>query len=135
MSATVSTPYREVVAAVYQPYLAAGGPVLVTYTPEGGTATEITTNHLQSGYYWQAKILLTADSGFGPLLDTVVAGPQTSSAVSVSRARTYGFQRQVIMPAGTQYICVTFAVESNRGIANIWRVWTPRAISTVQLRR
>jgi hypothetical protein len=144
--------WRQVIAVIHQPHFgASGGPIVVAYSPEGDTPTQIRAQARHFQDWARAYIRLRASysgwgateyggsggwSAAGPELMTVSRGPLTYG-LTPSNARTGSFSRQVYQISGYDTIVLTLEAESNiaHDYADYWRRYSPRGLLGLQTRR
>lgn len=135
MARVFVTVHKSDIAFCAAPYVENGGPVKVAYTIEGITPTAIYAKNLYSDNWCYTCITLRADSTSGDVLNTVVLAPTADTTAKTSVARIHSFERQVTIPAGTSYVVLCLEAYSSIADFNVWRNWTPRSMSTMQVRR
>lgn len=145
MPVSFNTAWEETIAAVATPdATASGGTFLIFFNVEGGTPVEVqaVANNSNTAYWALARMFLRAYPS-GTIVDTVVSGLYAYGGyyaggtvyAPMSVARISAFIRQVTLPAGTTYVALSLRADSNRTNSYVGRVYSPRSMAVLQLKR
>lgn len=145
MPVSFNTAWEETIATVATPdATASGGTFLIFFNVEGGTPVEVqaVANNSNPAYWALARMFLRAYPS-GTIVDTVVSGLHAYGGYYVngtvyapmSVARISAFIRQVTLPAGTTYVALSLRADSNRPDSYVGRVYSPRSMAVLQLKR
>ena len=130
--------FRQNVIQIYAPVPTAGSAeALVTFSVEGASPLQMQLRGYAYNICWIDIVCRNGGGGIVGVHNVVTAsGVWVGGSWYASIARTYGFTRQITIPATTVYVGVDIAGDaSNFSTQIMHRIYSPRSLTVLQTKR